>query len=315
MVPLLVIIRKAGAAGWLALLCFLLLYWEVPRLDAADNNEERSKDSGSLPESKKKQETETKADGGGKPSVEEKVREEKPKTEDKGRTDEKAKAEDKGKIEDKGKTEEKAKIEEKAKPEEKAKAEDKGKGDDKAKSEDKSKVEEKAKSEDKAKPEEPQAKTEDAGKKPVTSLNLTIKLTLMADPLLFPFDIEVEMDNRKAVLSGNVPTEEEKSRAADIVKKIDGVDAVVNKLTPSPALRASLVKKQDETIAHLVRDRLARSETLKAVGFDVKAENGVVLLSGKTRFQVIALEAAEAARHIPGVRAVNTSGVQIITKE
>lgn len=309
MVPLFVIIRKAGAAGWLALLCFLLLYWEVPRLDAADSNEERSKDSGSLPESKKKQEAETKADGGGKPSVEEKVKEEKSKTEDKGRTDEKPK------VEDKGKTEEKAKIEEKAKPEEKAKAEDKGKADDKAKSEDKPKVEEKAKSEDKAKPEEPQAKTEDAGKKPVTSLNLTIKLALMADPLLFPFDIEVEMDNRKAVLSGNVPTEEEKSRAADIVKKIDGVDAVVNKLIPSPALRAALVKKQDETIAHLVRDRLARSETLKAVGFDVKAENGVVLLSGKTRFQVIALEAAEAARHIPGVRAVNTSGVQIITKE
>jgi len=149
----------------------------------------------------------------------------------------------------------------------------------------------------------------------VTSLNLTIKLALMADPLLFPFDIEVEMDNHKAVLSGNVPTEEEKTRAADIVKKIDGVDSVVNKLTPSPALRATLAKKQDETIAHLVRDRLARSETLKAVGFDVKAENGVVLLSGKTRFQVIALEAAEAARHIPGVRAVNTSGVQIIAKE
>jgi osmotically-inducible protein OsmY len=47
----------------------------------------------------------------------------------------------------------------------------------------------------------------------------------------------------------------------------------------------------------------------------VKAENGVVLLSGKTRFQVIALEAAEAARQVPGVRAVDTTGIQIVGKD
>jgi osmotically-inducible protein OsmY len=167
-----------------------------------------------------------------------------------------------------------------------------------------------------SKPEEPaQPKQEDVTKKPVTSPNLSIKLALMADPLLLPFEIEVEMDNRKAVLTGSVPTEEEKGRAADLAKKIDGVESVVNKLTLSPALRTTLAKKQDETIAHFVRDRLARSETLKAVGFDVKSENGVVHLSGKTRFQVIVLEAAEAARQVPGVRAVDTTGVQIIGKD
>jgi len=172
-------------------------------------------------------------------------------------------------------------------------------------------------SEDKAgKTDEPvPVKQEETTKKPVVSPNLTIKLALMADPLLFPFEIEVEMDDRKAVLSGHVPTEEEKGRAADLVRKIEGIESVVNKLTVSPPLRTALTKKQDETIAHFVRDRLAKSETLKAVGFDVKAENGVVHLSGKTRFQVIALEAAEAARQVPGVRAVDTTGVQIVGKD
>lgn len=146
-------------------------------------------------------------------------------------------------------------------------------------------------------------------------MNLTIKLALMADPALFPFEIEVEMDNQKAVLTGAVSTEEEKAKAGEVVRMIEGVEAVVNKLSVSPALRSALTKRQDDAIAHIVKERLNKSETLKAVGFDVKSDNGVVVLSGKTRFQVIALEAAEAARQIPGVRAVNTAAVQITGKD
>jgi hyperosmotically inducible protein len=229
-------------------------------------------------EPKKKQDTDTKTDSNGKPGG------------DKPATEEKAKAAD-----------EKAKA-----ADEKTKAADEKAKDEKAK-------DEKAKSEEKAKTEEP--KPEEPAKKPVTSLNLAIKLALMADPQLFPLDIEVEMDKGKAILSGSVPTEEDKAKVAEIAGKIDGVDTVVNKLTVTPALKDKLAKKQDESIAHVVRDRLSRSETLKAVGFDVKSENGIVYLSGKTRFQVIALEAAEAARQVPGVRAVDTAGVQLVAKE
>jgi osmotically-inducible protein OsmY len=171
-------------------------------------------------------------------------------------------------------------------------------------------------SEDKGKTEEaPPSKPDDTAKKPVSSPNLAIKLALMADPQLFPFDIEVEMDKGKAILTGAVPSEEEKGRVAEVAGKIEGVEAVVNKLNLVPTLREKWAKKQDEAIAHFVRDRLVRSETLKAVGFEVKSESGIVHLSGKTRFQVIALEAAEAARQVPGVRAVDTSGVQIIAKD
>lgn len=197
-------------------------------------------------------------------------------------------------------------------PSEKPATEEKAKAaDDKAK-EEKAK-DDKAKSEDKAKTED--SKPEEPSKKPVTSLNLAIKLALMADPQLFPLDIEVEMEKGKATLTGSVPTEEEKAKVGEIAGKVEGVEAVVNKLTVMPALKDKLAKKQDESIAHVVRDRLSRSETLKAVGFDVKSENGIVYLSGKTRFQVIALEAAEAARQVPGVRAVDTAGVQLVAKD
>jgi len=160
-------------------------------------------------------------------------------------------------------------------------------------------------------PPKPEPKQEDSGKKPVVSLNLTIKLALMAEPALFPFDVEVELDNQKAVLTGAVSSEDEKAKAGEVARKIEGVESVVNKLSVNAALRAAVTKRQDEAIVQLVKERLNKSETLKAVGFDVKAEHGVVALSGKTRFQVIALEAAEAARQVPGVRAVTTAAVQL----
>jgi hyperosmotically inducible protein len=161
----------------------------------------------------------------------------------------------------------------------------------------------------------PEPKPEESGKKPVTSPILTVKLALMADPLLFPFEIEVEMDAHKAVLTGAVSSEDEKTKATEIAGKVEGIESVVNKLSVTPALRAAITKRQDEALTQLVKERLSKSETLKAVGFDVKADNGVISLSGKTRFQVIALEAAEAARQVPGVRAVNTAAVQITGKD
>src|SRR5262245_5634478 len=61
----------------------------------------------------------------------------------------------------------------------------------KALAEDKAKTEEPPPTKPEAKPE---AKPEETPKKPVTSLNLAIKLALMADPQLFPLEVEVEMD-------------------------------------------------------------------------------------------------------------------------
>jgi hyperosmotically inducible protein len=289
---------------------------------AEESGGDRAKESPKAVEPKKKSETEVRSDSNGKPGSE------KPGAEDKKADDKKAddkKAEDK-KAEDKKAEDKKAedkKAEDKKAEDKKAedkKAEDKKTEDKKAddkKTEDKKaedkKVDEKKPDEKKA--EEPSSPKPEEHKKPVTSLNLAIKLALMADPQLFPLEIEVEMDKGKAVLTGAVPTEEEKGRVAEIAGKVEGVEGVVNKVNVTPALRDKLAKKQDETIAHVVRDRLSRSETLKAVGFDVKSENGIVYLSGKTRFQVIALEAAEAARQVPGVRAVDTAGVQLVAKD
>jgi len=143
------------------------------------------------------------------------------------------------------------------------------------------------------------------------SVILAVKLALMADPRLFPYEIEVDLKDQEALLSGAVSSEEEKAAAAEIAQRVEGVKSVVNHLRIAKDLARALGHRRDELISQHVKDRFKKSRTLESAGFDVKTEDGVVSLSGRTRFQVIVLEAAEAARQVPGVRAVRTDLVRL----
>jgi osmotically-inducible protein OsmY len=152
---------------------------------------------------------------------------------------------------------------------------------------------------------------EGAGKKAVTSLILTVKLALLEDPRLFPYEIEVDAGSDEVTLEGKVSTETEKAAAAKIASTVPTVKSVSNKLEVVKELPEIIAHKQDDIITRQVKDRFAKSATLTAANFDAKTEQGVVSLSGTVRFQVIVLEAAEAARLVPGVKAVRTDKVRI----
>jgi hyperosmotically inducible protein len=152
---------------------------------------------------------------------------------------------------------------------------------------------------------------EGTGKKAVTSLILTVKLALLEDPRLFPYEIEVEVGSDEVTLTGKVSTEAEKAAAAKIASTVPTVKSVSNKLEVVKELPELIAHKQDDIITRQVKERFAQSATVTAANFDVKTEQGVVSLSGTVRFQVIVLEAAEAAREVPGVKAVRTDKVKI----
>ena len=152
---------------------------------------------------------------------------------------------------------------------------------------------------------------EASGKKTVSSVILTVKLALREDPRLFPYEIEVEAGSDEVTLSGKVSTEAEKAAAAKIASTIPTVKTVSNKLEVVKELPELMTQKQDDIITRHVKDRFAKSATVSAANFDVKTEQGVVSLSGTVRFQVIVFEAAEAARQVPGVKAVKTDKVRI----
>ncbi len=160
-------------------------------------------------------------------------------------------------------------------------------------------------------PPESEVKEKEPPKKALGSLILSVKLALMADPKLFHYEIEVENDQQTVTLTGRVSTEEEKAAATEIAQAVQGVKTVVNKLAVEKDLAKTLLKKQDEILTALIKERFSKSATLKAANFEVKTEDGVVQLNGTVRFQVIALEAAEVARQVPGVRAVNTEKVRL----
>jgi hyperosmotically inducible protein len=163
---------------------------------------------------------------------------------------------------------------------------------------------------DKAKPAEGEVK-----KPPMRSPMVTAKLALMADSRLFPYDIEIDTKDKDLVLLGKVANENEKRAATDIIRCLDGVHAVENRLKVEPDASHGLVLERDKIITNLVKERFEKSKTLQAVKFEVKTEEGIVTLTGSTRFQVIILEAAQAARQVPGVKAVNTDAVRLVAPE
>ena len=152
---------------------------------------------------------------------------------------------------------------------------------------------------------------EGTGRKVVSSLILTVKLALLGDPRLFPYEIEVEAGSDEVTLVGKVSTEAEKAAAAEIASMVPTVKSVSNKLEVVKELLEVITHKQDDIITRHVKERFAKSATVTAANFDVKTEQGMVSLSGAVRFQVIVLEAVEAARQVPGVKAVKTDKVRI----
>jgi hyperosmotically inducible periplasmic protein len=166
---------------------------------------------------------------------------------------------------------------------------------------------EKEKEKDKDKDKEKEGTGKNAG----SSLILTVKLALMEDPRLFPFEIEVEAGSDEVTLVGKVSSEAEKSAAGKIASTVPTVKSVSNKLEVVKELSDIIAHRQDDSITRLVKERFAKSATVASANFDVKTEQGVVALSGTVRFQVIVFEAVEAVRQVPGVRGVKTDKVRI----
>jgi hyperosmotically inducible protein len=144
-----------------------------------------------------------------------------------------------------------------------------------------------------------------------SSLILTVKLALMEDPRLFPYEIEVETGSEEVTLVGKVSNEAEKAAAGKIASMVPTVKSVSNKLEVVKELSEIITHRQDDSITRLVKERFTKSATLTSANFDVKTEQGVVSLSGAVRFQVLVLEAVEAVRQVPGVKAVKTDKVRI----
>ncbi len=129
------------------------------------------------------------------------------------------------------------------------------------------------------------------------------KMALYSDERVKGRQVSVEtMKGGVVHLRGKVDSADAKAAAADIAKGIDGVTSVKNDLQVVAPEKRDVVEAKDTDIKKAVQARLAKDSQLKSI--DVRADAGVVVLSGDAPNITAAARASEMAREVPGVRSV-----------
>jgi hyperosmotically inducible protein len=128
------------------------------------------------------------------------------------------------------------------------------------------------------------------------------KIALFADDRVKGSEVKVETKDGVVYLRGKVDSAEAKAAADSVAKGIDGVKSVKNDLqVVSPGARKA-VEAKDADIAKAVETRVKRESDLKKV--DVRADSGVVTLTGEVPTITASAKASEVARGVNGVRSV-----------
>src|SRR5580765_75174 len=128
------------------------------------------------------------------------------------------------------------------------------------------------------------------------------KIALFGDDRVKGSEVKVETKDGVVYLRGKVDSAEAKAAADSVAKGIDGVKSVKNDLqVVSPGARKA-VDAKDADIAKGVHPHVRRESDLKKV--DVRADSGVVTLTGEVPTISASAKATEMARGVNGVRSV-----------
>ncbi len=128
------------------------------------------------------------------------------------------------------------------------------------------------------------------------------KIALFSDERVKGREVSVETQKGVVHLRGKVDSDEAKSAAADVAKGIDGVKSVKNDLQVVAPSARKAVDANDKDIAKAVESKVHRDTQLKKV--DVRADSGVVTLTGEVPTIGASAKASEMARSVPGVKSV-----------
>ena len=131
------------------------------------------------------------------------------------------------------------------------------------------------------------------------------KMALLATEGLRGGTINVDTVNGRITLHGRVRTADEKAKAEDAVRTVDGVKDVRNILQVVGGQRERLVRRADAEIRDEVEKALGTDRALAGSRIAVRSVNdGVVLLAGRASTMSEHLRAMGDAARVPGVRRV-----------
>jgi len=135
-------------------------------------------------------------------------------------------------------------------------------------------------------------------------LTFQTKLALLADERVSSGDVHVTSQRGVIMLRGKVDSGAEQQAAGEIARTIEGARDVSNQLTVVPQAERKAVDRQDDQIVKDVKREIKNDARLKKARIHVRAEEGIVTLTGKAPSLEMSVRASETARRVPGVRAV-----------
>jgi len=133
-------------------------------------------------------------------------------------------------------------------------------------------------------------------------LTAKTKIALFADERVKGRQVSVETVNATVTLRGKVDSDEAKAAAESVARAVEGVTSVRNDLQVVPPGDRKMTDASDKDITQQVEGRLAKDARLKKI--DVRADGGVVILTGAVPSIGASARASELAREVAGVRSV-----------
>lgn len=152
-----------------------------------------------------------------------------------------------------------------------------------------------------------------------SAITARVKATLADDSRLQGSDIHVKTDDRVVTLRGDVASEAQRHDATRMAENVRGVDSVDDELSISDhdhararedVARAERVGS-DSWITTKVKSELVGDTGKRGFDVHVKTLHGVVVLNGSLPSEQDVREVRDIARHVEGVRDVDTTELHV----
>jgi osmotically-inducible protein OsmY len=136
----------------------------------------------------------------------------------------------------------------------------------------------------------------------VDDQSIELKGSTRIDELATLGHVSVTSYNRMVLLTGEVPTEPDRVRVEEAMRRVDAVRSVVNELAVLPNATFSQ-RSNDSYLSGKVKASFVDTKDLQANSIKVVTDRGIVCLMGRVTERESG-RAAEVARTVPGVKKV-----------